>query len=78
MKMPYGKFKDCEIEDLPSGYLRWIAENWTEDTPKNERICTVADLEYQEREKTGTHFEDDSLLLKAEGRLKCPHCGKEI
>lgn len=31
MKMPWGKHKGEDIEDLDSGYLRWICENVTSD-----------------------------------------------
>ena len=29
MKMPWGKHKGVDIEDLDDGYLQWIAENIT-------------------------------------------------
>jgi len=31
MKMPWGKHKGEDLENLDSGYLRWIAENVTSD-----------------------------------------------
>lgn len=74
MKMPYGKFKGKEINQLPSGYLRWMAENWKEDTPNNSAICLAADKEYQHRERHGMHFND----IKAADGMRCPHCGKVI
>jgi uncharacterized protein (DUF3820 family) len=27
MKMPFGKYKGQDLDDLPEGYLQWIAEN---------------------------------------------------
>lgn len=27
MKMPFGRYKDQEIEDVPTGYLMWALEN---------------------------------------------------
>lgn len=27
MKMPFGKHKGEDLEDLPTGYLQWLAEN---------------------------------------------------
>lgn len=27
MKMPFGKYKGEQLEDLPDSYLYWIAEN---------------------------------------------------
>ncbi len=55
MKMPWGKFKDKEIENLPSQYLKWLAENIGEDTPQRKAICIEADKEYQFREKHDCH-----------------------
>lgn len=75
MKMPYGKHKGAEIDRLPSGYLKWIAENWKEDTPQNKAICLAADQEYTYREKNGCHFEDLQLDGKPRHEVLCPHCG---
>ena len=60
MKMPYGKFKGQDIEKLPSGYLKWVAENFDESRAQGKAICLEADKEYQFREKTGTHFYEDA------------------
>jgi len=27
MRMPFGKFKGCEIEEIPTEYLRWLEGN---------------------------------------------------
>ena len=51
IKMPYGAYKGKPMHDIPSGYLRWVAENF-----KDERICKAADDEYQYREKYNTHW----------------------
>lgn len=51
MIMPWGKHKGEDIEDIPSGYLRWLAENCQDDL-----IATLADDEYNEREDDGTHI----------------------
>jgi len=48
-KMPYGKFSGRVIEDLPTSYLKWIAENWDEKTEQGKLICKTADKEYQHR-----------------------------
>ena len=53
MKMPWGKFKDEEIEDIPSGYLKWLAINCEDDD-----ICEAADQEYRWRTDNGEHFWD--------------------
>jgi len=56
MKMPYGNHKDEEIEDLPSDYLGWIAENWDENSIIDEEICRLADEEFQYRTKYNCHW----------------------
>ena len=53
MQMPWGAFKGEEIEDIPSGYLKWLAENCEDD-----EICTAADEEYRWRSDCGSHFWD--------------------
>lgn len=55
--MPWGKFKGQEISSLPSPYLRWLAENIKEDTPRNKAICLAADKEYQFRVQYNCHVE---------------------
>ena len=44
MFMPYGKFKGKVMQEIPSAYLLWVAENWKEDTEKNKQICKEADM----------------------------------
>ncbi len=44
--MPYGKHKGTAIGDLPTGYLRWVAENFND-----EGICYAADQELQYRKE---------------------------
>ena len=51
MKMPWGKHKDKNMEDIPSNYLLWLAENCD-----NERIAEAADEEWQFRERHNEHF----------------------
>jgi hypothetical protein len=57
MIMPWGKFKGKDIEDLPSSYLKWLAENIDEKKPQNKAICIAADKEYQYRTKYNCHSE---------------------
>lgn len=47
MKMPYGAYKDEGMEAIPSDYLKWVAKNWNEDSPRNRAICEAADREWQ-------------------------------
>ncbi len=49
--MPYGEFRGKAMHEIPSGYLKWVAENFDD-----EDICCEADVEYQHREKYGGHF----------------------
>ena len=57
MKMPWGKFKGREIELLPSAYLKWLAENCGEESPRNKQVCIEADIEWQYRERYNCHVE---------------------
>jgi len=52
-KMPWGKFKGIEIWRLPSGYLKWVAENFD-----HKDICESADEEWQWREKYNKHVNE--------------------
>lgn len=53
MKMPFGKHRGEEIEDLPSSYLFWLAEN-----SRDEEVAKAADEEWKWREDHGEHKED--------------------
>jgi len=53
IEMPYGKFKGKIMEEIPSKYLHWVAENFD-----NEDICEAADKEWQWREKYNQHWEE--------------------
>jgi len=46
-----GKYKGKDISVVPNWYLKWIAENWSEDTEINKRICKEADKELSWRIK---------------------------
>lgn len=48
MEMPWGKHKGEDIEDLPTDYLKWLAENCDD-----EDICLAADEEYRYRKDRG-------------------------
>ncbi len=51
MKVPWGKHKGRSIENIPSDYLHWLAENC-----ENEIIYCAADEEYRRREDSYEHF----------------------
>ena len=44
MIMPWGMHKDKDIEDVPTAYLKWLAESCDDDD-----ICRAADEEYRYR-----------------------------
>lgn len=48
MKMPWGKHKGSYISELPTDYLRWLAERC-----EDEDICEAADEEYRLRRDHG-------------------------
>lgn len=71
--MPFGKHKGKAIENLPSSYLKWMAENFDEKDPTRRVLCLEADKEYQHREQHNCHFEDPpSNQIKK--RVTCPNC----
>lgn len=51
--MPFGKHKDEEIEDLPSSYIKWLAENIEDD----DEIRLEAGQVYQYRTDYTYHRE---------------------
>ena len=51
--MPYGKFKGKAMHEIPSAYLKWLAENMDD-----ESIACKADEEYQHREQYNCHWYD--------------------
>ena len=42
------------ITDIPSNYLKWVAENYSDDS-----IAEAADKEWHFREKFNSHWEND-------------------
>ena len=55
MIMPWGKHKGEDIEDIDSGYSRWLAANCEDDM-----IATLADDEFNARDDKGMHIWEDS------------------
>jgi len=53
IRMPYGKFKGKFIHEIPSGYLKWMAENMDD-----EDLCCAADEEYWLRDRQNSHWWD--------------------
>lgn len=42
MKMPFGKYKGQDVEDVPTGYLLWLLENGN-----NVPISLIKEMENQ-------------------------------
>lgn len=48
------KFRNKTIGELPSSFLKWAAENCS-----NDRLAVAADKEWSYREKYNLHFYDE-------------------
>ena len=53
MEMPGGKHQGKEMHEIPSDYLKWVSENWSQ-----ENVAEAADEEWNFRERNRTHFYD--------------------
>ena len=51
--LEFGKYKGTTIEEVPSGYLKWLAENSYQRYVRN-----IADAVWRYREQFGLHFEE--------------------
>ena len=61
LMMPNGRHKDVALDELPSPYLKWVAENFaTQSRPdtlaRDKKLCEAADRIYRWRSKHGEHF----------------------
>ena len=54
LTMPYGAHYKKSMEEIPSKYLHWVAENWDDDA-----IAIAADKEWQLRESQTAHWEEE-------------------
>ena len=59
--MLWGKFKGKKISEIPSSYLKYVAENWEEDTSQKKVIVIACDEEWQYREKYNCHIDDGGV-----------------
>lgn len=59
IRIPFKKVPTL-VNKLPSYYLKWVAENWREDSERNKAICRAADQEYQFRKEHGILDEDET------------------
>lgn len=53
MPFPSGKFRGKAVEGVPTGYLRWAAENWQERTEKDRELMRAINAELEFRERHG-------------------------
>jgi hypothetical protein len=54
LRIHFGKHKGKTIEEIPSGYLKWIEGN----IENNDELVEAAHDEYEFRTKWKTHFEE--------------------
>jgi uncharacterized protein (DUF3820 family) len=54
--MTGGKFRGKPIDEIPSDYLLWVAQNWDENSDENKKLVEACDKEYQFRETYNCHF----------------------
>jgi uncharacterized protein (DUF3820 family) len=57
--MPIGKWAGHFIDEIPSSYLLWVAENWQEDSEFKRHLVKECDTEWQWREKYNCHIDDE-------------------
>lgn len=51
IKIPFGKYKERKVADLPSNYLKWMIENIAD-----EELQQAAYMEYRTRTYYTKHF----------------------
>jgi uncharacterized protein (DUF3820 family) len=57
--IPFGKFKNKTIEDCPSSYLKWLAEQDFFEA-KYLNLLKEIEQELEFRTRFDTHFEEES------------------
>lgn len=59
MFLKFGEYKDCDVVDVPSYYLKWLLDQgWFLDNPSNTRLIKEIEGEMKHRTKTGIHFNE--------------------
>ncbi len=53
MRLHAGKYKGASVEECPTWYLRWAAENWREDTERDRELMRAVNAELEFRERHG-------------------------
>jgi uncharacterized protein (DUF3820 family) len=57
-KITFGKFKGKTVEEIPSSYLKWLAEQDFMDKPSNYNLLEEVEQELEWRSAFDKHFEE--------------------
>ena len=58
MELPFGKYRDIEIEEVPSDYLRWLVlQDWFEN--RYPELLKEAEEELSFRDINMSHFYEE-------------------
>lgn len=60
--MTIGEYAGNEIDTIPNYYLKWVAENWDEDSLFKKRLVKACDDELQWRIKNGIEITKEDFL----------------
>lgn len=61
MIFKFGKHKNKDHRFVPSGYLKYIAESFSEKTEADKVVIQACDTEWQRREKAGKHITNEEF-----------------
>ena len=70
LRIKFGKHTGKSIEELPSGYLRWMAEKLEAGRFNNDALIAAANAELGFRDKHSAHWDDADV---AQGNGRGPH-----
>lgn len=56
--LPFGQHKDSTIEETPSGYLAWLANNHDD-----KELVDACQIELKYRTENDCHFDDDDEYI---------------
>jgi hypothetical protein len=51
-----GTMRGKAVEDCPSSWLRWAAENWRERTDRDRELMKAVNAELEYRDRWNKHF----------------------
>ena len=55
-KFIFGKYAGTAVEDVPSGYLKWAAENWREQGDDDTELVKAINAALEYRDRFNCHF----------------------